>query len=279
VGDALRVIGHQIDQADPAAEIAAAVLQTYDVVFPVVHGAGGEDGSLQQYLDELGVPYVGTGAVASALCFDKWQYKQLLNKNNIPCPVGELVSEANFWKSPLIRQAFVLKPHDGGSSLDTLIVRDPLVAVDNLRIGDIFQRHSRMLLELLIEGVEITVAILGQQALPVIEIIPPRDAEFDYINKYNGLTQELCPPHNVSIQLQECAQALASVIHELTGCRDFSRTDMIITPRGELQVLETNTIPGMTTQSLFPKAAATAGIPMPELVNRLTAMALDRSTR
>ena len=133
-----------------------------------------------------------------------------------------------------------------------------------------------MLLEELVEGIEITVAVVGDQALPVIEIIPPEAGEFDYENKYNGRSQELCPPEHVAEDIQAEARDLALRTHNLTGCRDFSRTDMILTPLGELWILETNTIPGMTDQSLLPKAAAAAGIPMPLLCDRLVQMALAR---
>jgi D-alanine-D-alanine ligase len=136
-------------------------------------------------------------------------------------------------------------------------------------------KHQRLLLEALIAGTEITVGMLGEQPLPVIEIIPPEHGEFDYENKYNGQTQELCPPVHVSPELQQAAQQLAQQVHELCGCRDFSRTDIIIDAEQQLWVLEINTIPGMTDQSLLPKAASVAGITMPQLVDRLVEQALS----
>jgi D-alanine-D-alanine ligase len=135
-----------------------------------------------------------------------------------------------------------------------------------------------MLLEQLVEGVEIAVPVLDNHALPVIEIIPPSGGEFDYENKYNGASQELCPPQHVTQSVQHRAQQLAEKIHSLCGCRDYSRTDMIVRPDGSLTVLETNTIPGMTEQSLFPKAAAVAGLSMAELCTQLVELALSRRT-
>jgi D-alanine-D-alanine ligase len=134
-----------------------------------------------------------------------------------------------------------------------------------------------MLLEELIDGQEITVAVLADKVLPVIEIIPPQDAEFDYENKYNGKTQELCPPQHISEDIQKQAQELALRIHKELGLRDFSRTDIMIRRSdSKLFVLETNTIPGLTDQSLLPKAAAVGGINMPTFVKMLVEAARAR---
>jgi D-alanine-D-alanine ligase len=270
---ALKQKGHSVRELDPAAGLVAADLEGVDMVFPVLHGAGGEDGSLQSQLEAFGVRYVGSGAAASRLCFDKWRYKQLLTEKNMPTPDGALVDQTAFWQSELIKQPFILKPNDGGSSIDNILARES-AALDKAAIGTLFAKHSEMLLERLIIGTEITVAVLGDASLPVIEIIPPPSGEFDYENKYNGQSQELCPPQHVETPLQIAAQTLAAEIHQLTGCRDFSRTDLMIKD-GALFVLETNTIPGMTDQSLFPKAAAAAGIDMASLVDRLVTLASD----
>lgn len=274
VARALETAGHRVAELDPANGLPADKLRAADAVFPVLHGAGGEDGVLQQRLDDLGVAYVGSGVKASELCFDKWQYKQFLRSSGLPTPNGRLLDITSFWASPLSTRTFVLKPNDGGSSVDTFIHRGGSVPKET--IADIYSRHPKMLLEELVEGIEITVAVLGGQPLPVIEIIPPESGEFDYENKYNGKSQELCPPEHVDGGIQRQAQELALRAHNITGCRDFSRTDIMLTALGELWILETNTIPGMTDQSLLPKAAATAGITMPELCDRLVRMALAR---
>jgi D-alanine--D-alanine ligase len=118
------------------------------------------------------------------------------------------------------------------------------------------------------------VPVLGNQSLPIIEIIPPQGKEFDYENKYNGSTQELCPPRHVSAEKQKEAQLLAERVHNSVGVRHLSRTDVIVDEGGALWVLELNTIPGMTPQSLFPKAAAVAGLNMQQLVHRFLEMVM-----
>ena len=277
VATALRTGGYAVTELDPAqpgpdyeAQLAGA-----DLVFPVLHGKGGEDGVIQSWLDSRGIRYVGATVTASELCFDKWRYKQLLQSAGLPTPAGELVQAGSIWESPLVRAPFVLKPHDGGSSIDTYIVRDP-VHVDRQAIDDSFTRHQDMLLEELIEGTEATIGVLLGAVLPVIEIVPPAGGEFDYDNKYNGRTQEICPPRSISTEIQLKLQDLTTQIHKLTGVYDMSRTDIMIGKNGTLYVLETNTIPGLTTQSLFPKAAATAGYSMPDMVRLLVDAALAR---
>jgi D-alanine-D-alanine ligase len=276
VAEALRGKGHEVQELDPAQPLPPETLAKAEVVFPVLHGAGGEDGSLQKQLDELHVSYVGSGVAASELCFDKWRYKQFIKSHGLPVPRGEIVTVDTFWQFSLVSQPFVFKPYDGGSSVDTYLHRSGQVPKET--IADIFTRHPKMLLEELVEGTEITVSVLGDKALPVIEIIPPSGGEFDYENKYNGKSQELCPPQHVDAKLQKKAQELALAAHKLCGCRDFSRTDIMINASGRMYILETNTIPGMTGQSLFPKAAKTAGITMEGLCDRLVQMALRRKT-
>jgi D-alanine-D-alanine ligase len=274
VAAALNEAGYGAKLVDLTSEDSGALgLDTFDVVFPVLHGKTGEDGTIQLQLEAKNIPYVGTDSAASALCFDKQRYRDFLDSHSLPIAPGASVTENDFWSSQLITKPFVLKPFDGGSSIDTIIAHDP-GSVSRETITDIFSRHQSMLLEELIEGVEITVGVLGTQALPIVEIIPPEGKEFDYENKYNGATQELCPPKNLSADVQQRAQQLAVQIHQLTGCRHYSRTDMIVRLDGSLVVLETNTLPGMTAQSLFPKSAAAAGINMPQLCDQLVQMAI-----
>jgi D-alanine-D-alanine ligase len=117
-------------------------------------------------------------------------------------------------------------------------------------------------------GNEITVPILDQKALPVVEIVPPDNEEFDYDNKYNGRSQELCPPLSVPRETQKQAQELAEKVHKTMGCRHLSRVDIMIDKAGKLYVLEINTMPGMTDQSLYPKSALVAGMMMPDLMTK-----------
>ena len=277
VAQALQTAGHAVTQHDPATAPSPAIYTMIDVAFPVLHGAGGEDGTIQRVLEDVGVSYVGSGVTASALCFDKYDYKLFLQKHALPLPSGTLVNEPDPAHFAEYHAGFVLKPSTGGSSIDTYIYRGN-GPVNHSLIEDIFTRHDRMLLEELIVGTEVTVGVVGEEALPVIEIVPPSDSEFNYENKYNGKTAELCPPESVSQALQDKARELARQAHQLCGCRDFSRTDIMITPSGELYILETNTIPGMTDQSLLPKAARIAGLGMPELCDQLVRFALDRTS-
>jgi D-alanine-D-alanine ligase len=275
---ALENSGHRVSVIDPVAALSSYldVLGNVDVVFPALHGVGGEDGTLQNFLDSQGIPYIGSGSGSSKLCFDKYTYSTLLREHNILIPKTALVYYDEFCESLLTEKPFVLKPKSGGSSIDTYIVRD-VVGIDLTEYEKAFDTHEEMLLQELITGVEITVGVLGDQVLPVIEIIPPENKEFDYENKYNGATQEVCPAVSLTAEQQTQAQQLAQQIHNLTACRDMSRTDIIVANDGRQYVLETNTIPGLTDQSLFPKAATTAGITMDELCDRLVTAALQRA--
>lgn len=275
VADALEQAGYAVSTYDTINGLLDAPTEGIDVVFPALHGIGGEDGVLQKHLETMGLPFVGSGSAASELCIDKWKFKQFLQAHNVPHPHGELIDKDTFWQSEYAQKPFVLKPYDGGSSIDTFIVRDALAA-DKTAIQAAFEAYEHMLVEELIEGIETTVTVLNDQALPMVEIIPPSDGEFDYDNKYNGKTQELCPPQNVSRDLQKQAGELARIIHKEAGCQDISRTDIIIRD-SSLFVLETNTLPGFTEQSLTPKAAQAAGISMSALVDQLVQAALKRA--
>jgi D-alanine-D-alanine ligase len=277
VASGLRQAGYEVSIADPIAGLENLLpdLKAAGIVFPVLHGIGGEDGELQLFLERNDIKFIGSGSTASSLCFYKAGYAELLEKNSILTPKTKLVNLDEYGNDPLAKQPFVLKPNGGGSSIDTFIVRD-ISQKDDTAIKDAFGRHGQLLLQELITGVEITVGVLGEESLPVIEIVPPADQEFDYDNKYNGDTQELCPPEHVSEADQTSARKLAEQIHELCGCRDLSRTDIMISEKGGLYTLETNTIPGLTDQSLLPKAAAADGIDMPMLCGRLVEATLSR---
>lgn len=275
VATAVKELGHDLIEADPASKDFRLEenYQGIDLVFPVLHGAGGEDGVIQKQLEKLGVKFVGSGSTASKLCFDKWAYKELLLADNLPASAGRLVTnndlDDEYFKGP-----FVLKPVEGGSSLDTLIARQP--GEDSMNQAEqLLNRYESMLLEPIIDGTEVTVGILGDEALPIIEIVPPEGLEFDYENKYNGATRELCPPETVSEELQKQAQELALKIHRLTGCSAMSRTDIIIDNDNKLHVLETNTIPGMTEQSLYPKMGRTAGYEWIDFIGKLISLSVN----
>lgn len=240
-----------------------------DMVFPVLHGKNGEDGVIQKKLESVGALFLGSDSKSSAVCFNKGRTHQFLEKAGITMPSFAIVTKQDM-QNNLFEKPFVLKPVEGGSSLDTLVARE--VSENTLNTAKEFLgKYEYMMLEELIQGQEITVPVLGGQALPVIAIVPPADGEFDYVNKYNGKSNELCPaPTELASQdVQRQAQQLAIQVHNLLDARHLSRTDIIVTPKNELYVLELNTMPGMTNQSLFPAAALVAGYTMEQLVLKL----------
>ncbi len=271
VMEALEELGHTVTYLDTATSTLDEILKSAsesDIVFPILHGIGGEDGELQRHFVKAGIPYFGPSPEACDNTFDKAVFKKILEKNNLPTPRWNTVTAGQLTSEPLAKYPFVLKPISGGSSIDTFIIRE--IPFDPAPLEEALGRYDSMLIEELIEGSEITVGILDTTALPVVEIIPPEDKEFDYENKYNGETKELCPPLNVSAELQLKAQKLALDTHVVTKCRHLSRTDILINAKGELFIIDTNTIPGLTDQSLFPKAAQASGLTWVELVNKFT---------
>ncbi len=272
VADAARQADYEVEEADPGAGLMFLdKLQPGTIVLPILHGAGGEDGSLQAELEKRNLPFLGTKSQPSTACWDKWTALNKLAAAGVPIAKSELVTPYSFKHHALASKPYVLKVRRGGSSIGVLIARDTS-RVRDWQIEEVFAMESPAILEELIEGVEITVAVLDGQALPVVEIRPPTNGEFDYDNKYNGKTAELCPPENVSDEVQASARAVAEKSHKLLGCRHLSRTDMMVRPDGSLFVFDLNTMPGLTEQSLYPKAALTAGLSMPELVKKFVAM-------
>lgn len=273
VAEALQAAGYEVQVLDTDCDDNQ--LKQCDVVFPVLHGVGGEDGKTQARLESLGIAFVGSDSKSSRLCMDKSLYRSTLQTKGLLMPQGDTMDYATYVRSELHTHPHVVKPVDGGSSVDTYIVRD--MAVYDAEVPKrYFQTYGSMIVEELILGTEVTVGILGDKVLPIIEIIPPADQEFDYDNKYNGQTQELIPAIHVADKDQKAVQELALEVHKATGCRDFSRTDFIISEDGQYYLLETNTIPGMTAQSLFPKMALAIGMDMPALCDNLVKMALER---
>lgn len=273
VATALTQVGHDVTVLDT--NCSDTVLMACDAVFPVLHGVGGEDGKTQARLESLHIPFVGSDSASSRLCMDKSAYRVVLHDKEFLFPDGGRFSYEAYAKSELRHRPHVIKPIDGGSSVDTYIVRD-IERYDETTARQLFEQYGDMIVEELIVGDEVTVGVLGGKVLPIIEIIPPQNEEFSYDNKYNGKTQELIPAVHVKATDQIAVQDLALKAHKAAGCRDFSRTDFIISNDGRYYLLETNTIPGMTAQSLFPKMAAAIGLDMPALCDTLVKMALTR---
>jgi D-alanine-D-alanine ligase len=267
VAEALKSDAHEVYEYDPKQGLAglANYVGKVDCVFPILHGKGGEDGTIQAELEKLGFKYLGADSKISKICYDKELFKKELNKLGIFTPKSEVVTSKSIPYSNKVHRPYVLKPINGGSTIDAFIVRNPQIQSYD---PEIFNHYQIMMLEELIEGTEITVPVLAGKALPVVEIIPPPGEEFDYENKYNGESQELCPPQHVNAQKQHDAQFLAEQIHLNIGVRHLSRTDIIIDKEGKLWVLELNTMPGLTDRSLMTLAADVAGISMPQLVQK-----------
>lgn len=238
-----------------------------DIIMPILHGVFGEDGTLQKQLENHSLSFLGSGSQSSKNSFDKWKTREILQKNDIAVAPGAYLAFREYSSHPFAGLPHVIKLNDGGSSIGTYIIREP--AEYSERELEKFFDKQKMIIEQLIIGTEITVPILGNTALPVIEIKPPKEGEFDYANKYNGKTQEICPPISVNTATQKKAQKLAEKVHHLLGCRHLSRVDIMIDQQNKMYVLEINTMPGLTEQSLFPLSAKVAGMDMPQLVGRL----------
>ncbi len=236
-------------------------LKNFDVVFPVLHGAFGEDGGIQTVLEKAGVKYVGSDSVASKLCFDKPSTQTKLKSANILIPEFHVINSPDQFDSTWL--PCVIKPPRGGSSIDIFIWQ----TLDKNKLTELFNQYDSLMVELYIEGRELTVGVLGDTALPIVEIIPPVGEWFDYENKYSGKAQEIVNPDLPPKIIQEI-QTVALKAHQVCGCRHLSRVDFIL--RGEeLYCLEVNTMPGFTKESLYPKAAQAASYNMPSLVKKL----------
>lgn len=251
-----------------------------DVALIILHGRLGEDGTIQGFLDLLGIPYQGSGVLGSALAMNKILSKQLYIQAGLPVAPFVVVERNQPDKADLVLEQLglpvVVKPEHEGSSIGLTIVRRPEDLPGAFETAWRFDR--RCLVEKFISGLEITGGVLGNetlQALPLVEIIPGEGHEFfDYTAKYTpGASREICPAR-ISPELTLKAQDYALRAHRALHCRGYSRTDMILSD-GEAYVLETNTIPGMTQTSLLPQAAAAAGIPFPQLMDRLIELALE----
>ena len=283
VEQALNRDRYEVVRYDPATDLAriAADAANIDAAFILLHGVHGEDGTIQGFLDLLGIPYQGAGVLGSALAMDKNLAKVMYRLAGLPVAPWVMVEPGDLRDSGRIESAVglpcVVKPVRQGSSIGMSIVRtlDQLPAALELAL-----RHDgEVMVEAFLKGRELTAGVLGNSeltALPLIEIIP--DSRYDFFNyeaKYQpGATREVCPAP-VSETVRARAQDYALRAHRSLQLRGYSRTDMILVGE-ELYLLETNTIPGMTPTSLLPQAAAEAGLPFVALLDRLIELALER---
>lgn len=268
VADALETAGYTVERIDPQNGLEFLTTVPKDaIVFPILHGAEGEDGIIQAAMEAQGLAYLGTTSKAAQKCMNKDIARSMFADAGLIVAEGGRVDKHTYHLHPLYSRPHVLKTQSGGSSIGTYLVPDSST-IDQQRVDEIFTLDDEAIIEELIEGIEITVPVLDSTALPVIEIWPPTGKSFDYENKYNGESREICPAESVSDEIQTRAREVAEKAHAIMNCRHLSRTDLFVRPNGELVVLEINTMPGMTSQSLYPKSASVAGIPMPQLVQK-----------
>lgn len=242
-------------------------LKNFDAVFPVLHGKFGEDGGIQQILDEAGVKYVGSDVALSKLCFDKPSTQNKLKTAGIVIPDFHIITAAEQFQDAWL--PCVIKPPQGGSSVDTFIWK---TAPEPAKLTELFTRHDSLMVEQYIPGREFTVGVLDSEALPLIEIIPPQDGWFDYENKYSGASQEIVNPE-LSPEISQEMQNIAVKAYQACGCRHLARVDFILQDDQPF-CLEINTMPGFTSESLYPKAAKAIGYDMPTLIKKLVDLAL-----
>jgi D-alanine-D-alanine ligase len=254
-----------------------------DVVFPVLHGPPGEDGTFQGFLETLGIAYVGSGVHASACAMDKALAKHLFRDAGLVV-ARDMVIRRNLGARAAARkvmltlgQNVVVKPTRQGSALG---VRFPSTSNElEAAIDEAFGFDERVLVEERIAGREITVAIIERdlpEALPVIEVCTPAGSWYDFAHRYTaGLSEHVIPAPLPAAQYQQ-TQETAKLAHVALGCRDLSRADFVVPVNGEPVLLEVNTLPGMTPTSLYPDAARAAGISFEQLVEILVKRALAR---
>lgn len=279
---ALTEAGFKVTRLDPAdkGDLQRLITEHFDVAFLALHGKGGEDGTIQGMLQLMGIPYTGSGVLASAIAMDKARSKVFYEKAGIPTIPGVDISAGDSIDLESIKKVVgipcVVKPATEGSSLGLRIVRDESDLQEAIEY--VLTVDDKIVLEKLVSGIETTVAVLGNgdlQALPVIEIVPLAADIYDFESKYApGGCKHICPARlaeQTAVRLQELAKAA----HHALGCRGVSRTDFIVDEEGSPWILETNTIPGMTPTSLLPDTASVAGYTFPELCTKLVEYALE----
>ena len=269
---ALRSLGHHVNEIDPVGSSWRLPPKT-DVVFLALHGTYGEDGTVQEQLEKLGVPYTGCGPEASRIAFDKVLTKQRCVAAGVPTAKFEVFDSAAVswpigWAPPVI-----LKPVRQGSSVGLQFVD----RVENFHdaLTEALRFDSQVLMEEKIIGRETTVGILDGKPLPIAEV-RVKEGVFDYKNKYTpGASEHFCPADfdaATTTKIQEAALGAFNAI----GGRDYSRVDVMVRANGDPIVLEVNTLPGMTDLSILPEAAKAAGISYAQLCQRMIDLALRR---
>ena len=281
VADALASCGHTVRRADITPNDTSALDgQAPDVVFIALHGAFGEDGQVQRLCESRGLRYVGSPPRASELAMNKASAKDVYRSAGLNTPQSVLL-ERSYQSAARTEQLAglglpcVLKPVDGGSSVDIVIAKDPLQR--DAGVVKLLGKYDTVLAEQFIKGREFTVGVLGERALPIIEI-RAKQAFYDYFAKYNDDSTEYVFETGLDEATTARLQGASLAAHRALGCLDMSRSDFLLDDQGEIWILETNTIPGFTSHSLLPKAAGKVGLSFARLCEDLVKMALDRTS-
>lgn len=282
VADALESLGHRVTRIDMDREIAQRLAEARpDVVFNALHGTPGEDGSVQGLMDLMGLTYTHSGLVTSVIAIDKELTKQQLVPHGIRMPEGKIVASESLYTDDPLPRPYVLKPVNEGSSVGVAIIkeRDNHGTPIHRDAHGPWQTFETLLAEPFIRGRELTVAVLGDRALGVTELVPT-SGFYDYEAKYTeGLTTHICPAA-VPQEIADAALKMALDSHRLLGCKGTSRSDFRWDDeQGEagLYLLEVNTQPGMTPLSLVPEQARHIGMSYGDLVQAIVDEALKEA--
>jgi D-alanine-D-alanine ligase len=257
----------------------ATTLADVDVVFPVLHGPFGEDGTVQGLLELAGVPYVGAGVLASALCMDKDLFKSVMRDHDVPVTQNITLRLGDEPRNPFGFPVFI-KPARLGSSVGITKAHDE----SELRAGVAlaFEHDEKVLVEQFVSGVEVEVGVLGNlrptASLPG-EIVVTENEWYDYEAKYDEGEMDLVTPARLTDEQIERAQELAVRAFVATDCEGMARVDMFVDDEGNVLVNELNTIPGFTSTSVYARLFEASGIPYPELLERLADLAVERFDR
>jgi D-alanine-D-alanine ligase len=278
VAKALRSLGADVAEVD--AEDSNFVLPNdTELAFLAIHGTFGEDGQVQQILEDRGIPYTGEGVDQSRSAFDKTLSKEMFTQHGVTTPHWEII---RIGQQPTLPLPCVIKAPRQGSTVGVYIVKEEAQLAAAL--SEAAKYDNELLIEEFIPGRELTVGVLGDLALPVLEIIP-RSGFYDFNEKYpflnpqgTGGAQHICPAQ-IPGELTGKIQDLALLATQSLGAKVYSRVDVILSQHNEPFVLEINTIPGMTETSLLPEAAAAAGISYPELCRRVIELSLAAGPR
>jgi D-alanine-D-alanine ligase len=282
VEDALERLGHEVVPIDAGADLVKRLTaESPDVAFVAMHGLGGEDGTVQELLEILGIPFTGPGVAACARCMDKVWAKHDLRAAGVPTPDWFAFNETAFRElgaadalsglEERLGFPLVVKPSRGGSALGVKFAASWFEVPEALVSA--FSYDNRVLLERFVEGRELAVSVLGEEPLPVVEAIPAGGDRYDFEARYEiGRTEFACPAE-LDEREAGAVTELALAAYEALGCSGFSRVDLILAGDGP-QVLEVNAIPGLTDTSLLPQAAEAAGMSFEQLVERILELAL-----